>query len=149
MPIVVGRRRPPGRSSRAIRTRQVSNWINLSTPLGLLVARYGRCDLSPGPYGIILAKNWSRSFPRVRNRAMTIGDVVLLGISDEHLAGRAHLLEHEARHCGQYAWCLGPLFFLPAYGLASAWSWLHTRNPALRNVFEVRAGLVEGGYRDE
>jgi hypothetical protein len=140
------RGRPPGRTGRAVRARRVANWVNLATPLGLLLARYGRCELSRGPYGVILAKGYARSFPPVRNRAMTIGDVVLLGISDEQLARRPHLLEHEARHCGQYAYCLGPLLFLPAYGLASAWSWLHTRNPAHRNIFEVRAGLVEGGY---
>ena len=61
----------------------MANWVNLSTPLGLLVARFGRCDLGKGPYGVILARNYSRSFPPVRNRAMTIGDGVLLGISEE------------------------------------------------------------------
>jgi hypothetical protein len=99
-----------------------------------------------GPYGVIVARGYARSFPPVRNRAMTIGDVILLGITDDQLARRPHLLEHEARHCGQYAYCLGPLLFLPAYGPAAAWSWVRTRNPAVRNVFEVRAGLFEGGY---
>ena len=46
----------------------------------------------------------------------------------------------------QWACWLGPVGFLPAYLLASAWSWLRCRDFALRNAFEVRAGLVDGGY---
>jgi hypothetical protein len=79
---------------------------------------------------------------------MTIGDVVLLGMSEAALAARPHLLEHEARHSAQYARWLGPFGFLPAYGLASAWSWYRTGNAYSRNYFESKAGLDAGGYRD-
>ena len=52
---------------------------------------------------------------------------------------RPALLGHEAGHAAQYAWCLG-LPFLPLYGLAAAWSWLRTGDPASRNPFERAAG---------
>ena len=139
-----GRRRPPATRPAAIRLRQVANWVNLGTPLGLAIAVLGRADLRRGPYGLILAVDF-RHRP-VRGRAMTIGDVILIGMDDERLAERPHLLVHEARHSGQYARWLGPVLFFPAYGLASAWSWLLTGNPALRNGFEVAADLEQGGY---
>ena len=46
----------------------------------------------------------------------------------------------------QYACWLGPLGFLPAYLFASLRSWWLTGDFALRNVFEQRAGLLDGGY---
>jgi hypothetical protein len=138
--------RGPATRPGLVRVRQVVNVVNLSTVLGLVVALAGRCRLRRGPYGIIIATGYRLPFPRVTGRAMTIGDVVLIGLDDAAMARRPGLLEHEARHCAQYARWLGPLGFLPAYGLASAWSWWHTGNPALRNRFEARAGLVDGGY---
>ena len=72
--------------------------------------------------------------------------MVLLGLTDEQLARRPKLLEHEARHSGQWARWLGPFGFLPAYFAACAWSWWFTGDPALRNHFECHAGLIDGGY---
>jgi hypothetical protein len=72
---------------------------------------------------------------------------VLLRLDDAGLAARPGLLGHEARHAGQYAWLVGLFGFLPAYLIASAWSWLRVGDFAVGNLFEVRAGLVEGGYR--
>jgi hypothetical protein len=120
--------------------------MNLSTPLGLIVARAGGCTVERGPYGVLVARGYRWSVPPVSGRAITIGDVVLLGLDDAQLAARPHLLTHEARHCGQWARWLGPLGFLPAYGLASVWSWWLSGDAALRNHFEHRAGLVDGGY---
>jgi hypothetical protein len=134
---------PPLWSARAIRLRRVVNVVNLATPLGLLVATAGRARLTRGPHGLLLAREFR--IP-MKPPAMTIGDVVLLRIGDEVLARRPRLLDHEARHSVQYARWLGPVGFLPAYAVACGWSWLHTRNPALRNHFEVRAGLQDGGY---
>ena len=139
-------RRRPATSAAAIRTRQTANWITLGTPLGLALALFGRAELRRGPHGLILAVGYRRNIPPVRGRAMTIGDVVLIGLDDEQLARRPHLITHEARHAGQWARWLGVPGFLPAYGLASAWSWLHTGDPALRNGFEIAADLIEGGY---
>jgi hypothetical protein len=77
---------------------------------------------------------------------VTVGDVVLLRHDDEKLARFPNLLDHEARHSTQWACFLGPIGFLPAYLLASAWSWWHSGDFAVRNPFEMRAGLVDGGY---
>jgi hypothetical protein len=57
------------------------------------------------------------------------------------------LLDHEERHVTQYAWCGGVLMPI-VYGAAAGWSWLRTGDFASRNVFERRAGLADGGYRE-
>ena len=129
-----------------IRLRQWVNWINLATPLGLIGAAAGRCTIEAGPHGVLVARGYRWPVPPVKNRAITIGDVVLLGISDAQLANRPRLLDHEARHSEQWARWLGPFGFLPAYFLSCAWSWWFTGDPALRNHFECAAGLIDGGY---
>ena len=129
---------------RSLRARQVANWANLSTPLGLLIAAVGRARVHRGVDGLLLARDFR--LPVRTAPAFTIGNVVVLRLDDAALARRPRLLVHEARHATQYAWCLGPLM-LPLYGLAAAWSWLRSRDPAAHNVFERLAGLEDGGYR--
>lgn len=133
--------------------RQVVNWVNLSTPLGLAVALCGRATLSRGPHGLILAMGYKARIPAPNAPAVTLGNVVLLRLDEAGLARRPTLLDHENRHATQYAFWIGPFVFIPAYLLASVWSWWHTGDFALRNWFEVRAGLLDGGYvtgpRDE
>ena len=124
--------------------RQVANVVNLSTPLGLALALAGRGTLRRGPDGLLLAH--AVRLP-ARAPAFTMGNVVLLRLDDAALARRPRLLVHEARHATQYACCVGPLM-LPLYGLAAAWSWLRCRDPSSYNIFEVRAGLEDGGYAD-
>jgi hypothetical protein len=124
------------------RLRQVANVVNLSTPLGLVLALAGRGSLRRGPDGLLLAH--AVRLP-ARAPAFTVGNVVLLRLDDAALARRPRLLVHEARHATQYACCVGPLM-LPLYGLAAAWSWLRCRDPSSYNIFEVRAGLADGGY---
>ena len=131
------------------RVRRVVNMVTLATPAGLMLARMGHADLVPGPNGVWVASGYSSRFPAPKASAVTIGDVVLLRLDDEHLAGRPHLLRHESRHSVQWACWLGLLGFPIAYGLASLWSWWKLRDMALANVFEVRAGLVDGGYLRE
>jgi hypothetical protein len=126
--------------------RQVVNVLNLSTPLGLVLACTGRARFARGPHGVIVAHGYRSPVPAPRAGAVTVGDVVLLRLSPEQLAARPRLLDHEARHSTQWAWFLGPAGFLPAYLGASVWSWLRCRDFALRNPFEVRADLVDGGY---
>lgn len=128
--------------------RRVVNVITLATPLGLLLARVGRAHLRAGPHGTIVAAGYAWSFPAPHASALTIGDVILLRLSDDELAGRPRLLLHEARHSVQWACLVGVVGFPALYGLASLWSWLACRNAAVRNVFEVRAGLSDGGYPD-
>lgn len=124
------------------------NWVNLSTPCGLAVAALSGCRITRGPHGILLAEGYRRRLPKAR--AFTVGNVVVLrGRAPRSApAGFDRLLEHEARHCRQYAACLG-LPFLPAYLLAAGYSLLRTGDPASRNPFERGAGLADGGYREQ
>ena len=126
------------------RVRQVVNVVNLSTPLGLLVGLVGGSRFRRGPDGLVLATNFRVP---VRAPAFTLGNVVLLRLDDAALGRRPTLLVHEARHATQYACCVGPLM-LPLYLLASMWSLMRCGDPSSYNVFEVRAGLADGGYTD-
>jgi len=128
-----------------LRIRQIMNAINLSTLLGLLVARVGHARVVRGPDGLLLARDYRLTVPRAP--AFTVGNVILVRLTDEQLAGRPTLLQHEAGHSTQYAFCIGPLM-LPLYFLAAGWSWLRCRDFAWHNPFERLAGLADGGYRD-
>lgn len=124
--------------------RRRANRLNLSTPLGLLVARVGRARRRPGPYGLVLAEGYRFRFPVAS--AFTVGDVIISAHSFDALLRRTpDLLVHEERHARQYARCLG-LPYLPLYLLAMGWSVLRTGDRASANVFERGAGLVAGGY---
>ena len=119
--------------------------LNLSTLLGLLVAKLGRARIARGPDGLLLARSYRLGVPRAPT--FTIGNVILLRLTDEQLAARPKLLAHEARHSTQYAFCVGPLM-LPLYFVAAGWSWLRCRDFAWHNAFERLAGLADGGYND-
>jgi hypothetical protein len=126
--------------------RRVVNGVTLATPLGLALAATGRARLRPGPRGTVLAYGYRSPFPAPRAAAVTIGDVVLLRMDAAELANRPRLVEHEVRHSVQWAQLLGVIGFPLAYGMASAWSWLRAGDAASGNLFEVRAGLADGGY---
>lgn len=130
--------------SRSARLRRVWNMVNLSTPLGLLVAAATRTKVVRGPEGLILGFGYRPRLPKAG--AFTVGNVVLFRAGIAEVAARPRLLAHESRHATQWAQCLG-LPFLPAYLVAAGWSVLRCGHPALRNPFEVRAGLADGGYR--
>jgi hypothetical protein len=117
--------------SRRTAVRQVVNAVTLATPLGLALARMGRATVVRGPDGLLLALGYRAVVPAPRAPAVTVGDVVLLRMGSEELAGRPELLVHEGRHAVQWACWLGPVGFLPAYLLASLWSWLRCRDFAL------------------
>lgn len=122
------------------------NMVNLSTPVGLLVATIGRAEIRRGPRGLFLAEHYRLAFPIAG--AFTIGNVITTGSTFAALSIRfPDLLEHEERHTWQYLCCLG-LPFYPLYGLSMAWSMLRTGDRAARNVFERHAGLATGGYLD-
>lgn len=126
--------------------RRLANAANLSTALGLAVARLGgTAPVVRGPHGVLVAAGYRRPWPRAA--AFTVGDVVVTRLSAEALAARPSLLAHEARHATQWACWLGPPL-LPAYLAAAGWSLLRTGDPASRNPFERRAGLTAGGYRE-
>jgi hypothetical protein len=129
----------------ALHLRRVMNLVNLSTPLGLLVAAAGGARPAPGPHGLLLAHGYRLPVPPAP--AFTIGNVVILRLDRDALARRPRLLAHESRHATQYAWLAGPVM-LPLYGAAALWSWLRSGSFAAYNVFERVAGLEDGGYRD-
>lgn len=115
-----------------------ANWVNLTTPAGLLLARVaGVRPQRRGRYW--QAVGYTRPFPPAG--AFTVGCVV---IARQHLG--PEVWEHELTHMRQYAWC-GALF-LPLYGLAAGWSWARTGDWWSRNIFERRAGLHAGGYAE-
>ncbi len=123
--------------------RVVANAVNGSTVLGLAVAAAAGTELRRGPRGLIIAGGYRWRLPFAC--AFTLGNVVLCRCTGEDLLSRPGLLEHEEKHCSQYAWCLG-VPFLPLYFLAAGWSLLRTGNPGTGNIFERQAGLVAGGY---
>ena len=123
--------------------RAVVNWINLTTPLGLLLARLGRAEPRRGPMWLWVADRYRGPAPKAGafmvQRGARPGRAV--GRPDPAQPG---LLEHEKTHAEQWA-RLG-LFFLPGYLAAIAWSRLRTGTNHGANLFEVRADLLKGGY---
>ncbi|WP_233121510.1 hypothetical protein [Tersicoccus sp. Bi-70] len=136
--------------TRGQRIRRSVNWVNLSTPLGLGIAALTGTPVRRGPHGLYVGTGYRPRLPVAS--AFTVGNVVLVrGHAPEGqpigAALSPDLVAHEAAHATQYAALLG-LPFLPAYGVAAVWSLLRTGDPASRNVFERRAGLRIGGYRE-
>jgi hypothetical protein len=127
----------------AYRRRARVNRLNLTTPLGLAVARLGLATVAPGPDGLLLAEGYRPRLPKAG--AFTIGNVVTTAHTFAELeAASPGVLGHESEHAWQYA-RLG-LGFFPLYAAAASGSWLRYGDPAVGNVFEQRAGLVSGSY---
>lgn len=126
------------------RLRTVVNWINLSTPLGLLVARVGGAAVVRHGRGTHLATGYRFSVPMAG--AFTIGSVIVSRHEAAYLRARPRLLQHEDRHCTQYAFAFGPVM-LPLYFLSAAFSYLLAGDHASFNPFERLARLDDGGYR--
>ncbi|MFZ3451800.1 hypothetical protein [Arthrobacter sp. 7Tela_A1] len=134
------------RLTRTQLVRRTLNLVNGSTAAGLLAARVGRVRVRPGPGGLLLAGGWELPLPRAA--AFTVGNVVLYRSRVApafDVVPASSLLRHEARHSSQYA-VLG-LAFLPLYFAAAGFSKLRTGDPASSNIFELLAGLADGGYR--
>lgn len=123
--------------------RRVVNWVNLSTPLGLLVAVVGRASIARAERGTFIATGYRWRFP-IAN-AFTVGNVIITGHDLAWCAVRPEMLRHEDRHCTQYAFCLGPVMVL-LYLLFAAVSWALSGSFASYNPFERLANLSDGGY---
>lgn len=137
---------PPAQVTRVMRVRRAANWVNLSTPFGLAVARAGGARVRSGPMLLHLAEGYRWSFPT--GGAFTVGDVVITRHDFGRLVARTPtLLQHEEAHSRQWMVCLG-LPFLPLYVASMGWSWVRTGDRAARSLFERRAGLAAGGYAD-
>src|SRR5690349_2450640 len=87
------------------RVRTVLNWLNLSTPLGLLIARIGGATITRRGRGTYLATGYRYGFPVAS--AFTVGSVIASKHDLDFLEARPVLLRHEDRHCTQYAFVLG------------------------------------------
>lgn len=125
------------------RVRTFVNWINLSTPLGFLVARLGGARVERRGRGTWLAGGYRYDFPVAG--AFTIGGVIISRSTTDSLRGRPTLLAHEDRHVTQYGFCLGvPMLLL--YFASVGVSWVVAGNHYAYNPFERLAGLAEGGY---
>ncbi|MFD0523385.1 hypothetical protein [Paractinoplanes durhamensis] len=125
------------------RVREIVNFINLSTPAGVLMALIGgaKPHRTASQYRMIHAFPYQLRWPR--GTVFTLGNVVVSRRDTTTLP--AEFLYHERRHSTQYAWCLGILALIP-YTIACGWSWLLTGSFSARNVFEKRAGNGSGGY---
>jgi hypothetical protein len=128
-------------SRRGARLRELANWVNGSTLLGLFLARAAGARPVRAADGI-----WNASGVRLptAGRTFTVGNVVLHRHGPEHLCNRPELLAHERAHATQWAWA-GPAF-LPLYLVECLVSWAVTGDTANGNAFEVGAGLRRGGY---
>jgi hypothetical protein len=128
-----------GPVNRRYRVRRVLNYLNLATPLGLLISVVGGATRQSGPNGLVLAFGYRYRFPIAG--AFTVGNVVLT----KHDFLHDRLIRHEGRHATQWAWCVG-LPMLPLYLLAMLASVLVCGHQASYNLFERLAGLDDGGY---
>ena len=124
--------------------RRLANWVNLTTPIGMAIAKVGRAELATRDRGMWLATSYRYSFPIAR--AFTVGSVVVTKHTPEWMAERPQLFAHESRHASQWAACIG-LPFLLLYLVAMLWSLIWAGDRGSHNVFEVMAGLEDGGYQ--
>ena len=129
--------------TRWTRVRTVLNWINLSTPLGLLIARIGGATITRRGRGTYLAVGYRFGFPVAS--AFTIGSVIASRHDIDWLRERPLLLQHEDRHCTQYAFCFG-VVMLPLYFLFVGISYALAGDHSSYNPFERLANLSDGGY---
>ncbi|MEV7398678.1 hypothetical protein [Aeromicrobium sp. NPDC092404] len=129
--------------TRWTRVRTVLNWINLSTPLGLAIARVGGASITRHGRGTYLATGYRFGFPVAS--AFTVGSVITSKHDLDFFADRPLLLRHEDRHCTQYAFVLG-VVMLPVYFLCVAVSYVIAGDHASYNPFERLANLADGDY---
>jgi hypothetical protein len=121
-------------------------WAAPYTALGLLaglamLAAGGRGQTVRGAVefsGGVIGRGMARLPPRCRFSAITLGHVIL-GVDAQALNA---LREHEQVHVAQYErW---GVFFVPAYGLSSAWQLCCGRCVYRDNYFEKQAYAIGG-----
>jgi hypothetical protein len=131
--------------------RQRLNKLNLSTFLGLLISKIIGGTTIQLNNGIYI--NYGRKGKYNKAWAITIGDVILAK-KDKNCkkckSGKPHdlsdrILRHELIHSEQFA-KFGGLIFLALYIFASIKSFIIYRNHWQGNIYEIQAGLKDGGY---
>jgi hypothetical protein len=123
--------------------RFAGNLVNLTTLLGLAIAKLGRATIRRGPRGLFLCEGYKLKFPVAG--AFTVGNVITTGSTWEAMLARwPQLLQHEERHTWHYIACLGMPFY-PAYAICMGWSMLRTGDRAAREL--LRAGRRFGDGR--
>jgi hypothetical protein len=127
-----------------LRARQVINLANGSTLAGLGVAALGGARVARGADRLFVGTGYRLPVPPAP--AFCLGNVIITRL--QGLDSSSALFRHEARHATQYA-CCGGVVMVPLYLVAAAASWALTGDTGSRNVFERRAGLVDGGYADK
>ena len=125
------------------RVRTVLNWLNLSTPLGLAIAKIGGASILRRGRGTYLATGYRFGFPVAS--AFTIGSVITSKHDVDYFRERPVLLQHEDRHCTQYAFVLG-VVMLPFYFLCVGISYVIAGDHSSYNPFERLANLADGNY---
>lgn len=125
------------------RIRTALNWINLSTLLGLAIARLGGASIVRRGRGTYLATGYRFGFPVAS--AFTVGSVITSKHDLDYVRERPVLLQHEDRHCTQYAFILG-IVMLPFYFLCVAVSYAIAGDHSSYNPFERLANLADGNY---
>jgi len=125
------------------RVRTVLNWLNLSTPLGLAIAKAGGASLVRRGRGTYLATGYRFGFPVAS--AFTVGSVITSKHDLDFFLTRPVLLQHEDRHCTQYAFLLG-VAMLPFYFLSVGISYVIAGDHSSYNPFERLANLADGDY---
>ena len=125
------------------RVRTILNWINLSTLLGLGIAKIGGATITRRGRGTYFASDYRYNFPVAS--AFTVGSVVASKHDLDWLLERPVLLQHEDRHCTQYAFIFG-IVMLPFYFLSVALSYAIAGDHSSYNPFERMANLSDGGY---
>jgi hypothetical protein len=133
------------------RKRHILNNLNLSTFLGLLISKIiGGTTIQ---LDNLIYINYGRKGKYKKAWAITIGDVVLAKQDrncKECKSGTPHdladrILRHELKHSEQFA-KFGGIIFLALYLFASIKSFIIYRNIWQGNIYEIQAGLEDGGY---
>ena len=125
------------------RIRTVINWLNLSTLLGFGIAKIGGASIVRRGRGTYLATGYRFGFPVAS--AFTVGSVITSRHDLAYFVERPVLLQHEDRHCTQYAFVLG-VAMLPLYFLCVGLSYAIAGDHSSYNPFERLANLADGNY---
>ena len=111
--------------------------------LGLLIARIGGTNRRTRGRGTFVCTGYRFRFPVAG--AFTVGSVIISKHDSDWIEARPRLLQHEDRHCTQYAFLIGPVM-LPLYFASVGFSYLLAGDHSSFNPFERLAGLDDGGY---